>query len=63
MDHAPHRAKTAMFCDFTVSRHEGQLWVISGCAGPSAALQVNLNKRTPPREPERAYLAIRHPAG
>jgi hypothetical protein len=29
----------------------------------SAARQVNLNKRTPPREPERAYLAIRHPAG
>jgi hypothetical protein len=38
--------------------------VISGCAGPSAARQVNLNKRTQPREPERAYLAIRHaPAG
>jgi len=26
--------------------------VISGCAGPPAARQVNLNKRTPPREPE-----------
>ena len=23
------------------------IWVISGCAGPSAARQVNLNKRTP----------------
>jgi hypothetical protein len=40
------------------------LRVISGCAGLSAARQVNLNKRTQPREPERAYLAIRHaPAG
>jgi multidrug efflux pump subunit AcrA (membrane-fusion protein) len=37
-----------------------RLRVISGCAGPSAARQVNLNKRTQPREPERAYLAIRH---
>jgi hypothetical protein len=45
-----------------VGFHTG--WVISGCAGPSAARQVNLNKRTQPREPERAYLAIRHaPAG
>jgi hypothetical protein len=36
----------------------------TSCAGPSAARQVNLNKRTQPREPERAYLAIRHaPAG
>src|SRR5580692_8961289 len=32
---------------------------ISGCAGPPAAWQVNLNKRTP--ELERAHLAIRHP--
>src|ERR1700720_500003 len=31
----------------------------SGCAGPPAAWQVNLNKRTP--ELERAHLAIRHP--
>jgi hypothetical protein len=34
-------------------------WVISGGAGPPAAWQVNLNKRTP--ELERAHLAIRHP--
>src|ERR1700730_7470800 len=34
-------------------------WVIPGCAGPPAAWQVNLNKRTP--ELERAHLAIRHP--
>ena len=34
---------------------------MSGCAGPSVARQVNLNKRTPAREPERADLAIRHP--
>jgi hypothetical protein len=33
--------------------------VTSGCAGPPAAWQVNLNKRTP--ELERAHLAIRHP--
>jgi hypothetical protein len=33
--------------------------VISGCAGPPAAWQVNLNKRTP--ELERAHLTIRHP--
>jgi hypothetical protein len=36
-----------------------RLWVISGCASPPAAWQVNLNKRTP--ELERAHLAIRHP--
>jgi hypothetical protein len=38
-----------------------RLWVISGCAGPSAARQVNPNKRTPAHETERTYLAIRHP--
>jgi hypothetical protein len=37
------------------------LWVISGCAGPAAAWQVNPNKRTPAHETERTYLAIRHP--
>jgi hypothetical protein len=37
-----------------------RLWVISGCAGPAAAWQVNPNKRTPPTK-ERTYLAIRHP--
>ena len=35
------------------------IWVTSGCAGPPAAWQVNLNKRTP--ELERAHLAIPHP--
>ena len=34
------------------------LRVISGCAGQTAARQVNPNKRTP--ELERAHLAIRH---
>jgi hypothetical protein len=38
---------------------ESRLRVTSGCAGPPAAWQVNLNKRTP--ELERAHLAIRHP--
>jgi hypothetical protein len=39
-----------------------RILVISGGAGPPAAWQVNLNKRTP--ELERAHLAIRHlPAG
>jgi hypothetical protein len=33
---------------------ERRFWVISGCAGLSAARQVNLNKRTQPREPGRA---------
>jgi hypothetical protein len=27
----------------------GRLWVISGCAGPAAARQVHLNKRTSTR--------------
>ena len=35
------------------------LWVISGCAGQTAARQVNPNKRTP--ELEQTYLAVRHP--
>src|ERR1700674_2626123 len=35
------------------------LWVISGCAGQTAARQVNPNKRTP--ELEQTYLGIRHP--
>ena len=34
------------------------LWVISGCAGPSAAWQVNLKKRTP--ELDRADLKLRN---
>jgi hypothetical protein len=37
----------------------GLVVIVRGCAGPPAALQVNLNKRTP--ELERAHLAIRHP--
>ena len=37
----------------------GQLRVISGCAGQTAARQVNPNKRTP--ELEQTYLGIRHP--
>jgi hypothetical protein len=37
----------------------GSTSVISGCAGPPAAWQVNLNERTP--ELERAHLGIRHP--
>jgi hypothetical protein len=39
-------------------RHKGQLGVISGCAGPSAARQVNLKKRTP--ELDRADLKLRN---
>ena len=36
----------------------GPEWVISGCAGPSAARQVNLKKRTP--ELDRAELKLRN---
>jgi hypothetical protein len=38
---------------------EGVAIAKPGCAGPPAAWQVNLNKRT--SELERAHLAIRHP--
>jgi hypothetical protein len=43
----------------TVQSHraKGPLRVISGCAGPSAARQVHLNKRTPTPRREHAYLA------
>jgi hypothetical protein len=37
------------------------LWVISGCAGPSAARQVKLKKRTP--ELDRADLKLRNLLG
>ena len=36
----------------------GPEWFISGCAGPSAARQVNLKKRTP--ELDRAELKLRN---
>jgi hypothetical protein len=39
-----------------ISASEG---AISGCAGQTAARQVNPNKRTP--ELEQTYLAVRHP--
>ena len=37
---------------------ERRFWVISGCAGPSAARQVNLKKRTP--ELDRTDLKLRN---
>src|SRR5205823_7189495 len=38
--------------------NDGPVWVISGCAGPSAARQVKLKKRTP--ELDRADLKLRN---
>jgi hypothetical protein len=46
---------------YTIYSSVLSIGVISGCAGPAAAWQVNPNKRTPAHETERTYLAIRHP--
>ena len=42
----------------SLSWGQGPVWVISGCAGPSAARQVNLKKRTP--ELDRGDLKLRN---